>query len=159
MLKSVMLVSALAFAAPVAAQDMKSSQTTPPTSNPAPAQPAGDATADPAATPAQSSTAATPADSSLAGKPAGTPVTGPAQIAQVVDTEFPTYDKNTDGNLDKGEFGTWMVALKTASDPTTKADAPATKTWVGTAFTSADKDKSNVVSKAELTSFLSKSAG
>ena len=67
------------------------------------------------------------------------PATG-AQIADVVGTEFPTYDKNGDGSLSATEFSAWMVALKTASDPSTKATAPATKTWVATAFAQAGVD-------------------
>ena len=76
----------------------------------------------------------------------------------MINSEFPSYDKNADGNLDKAEFGTWMVALKTASDPSTKPGDPATQTWVNGAFASADTDKSNVVTKEELTTYLSKGA-
>ena len=49
-----------------------------------------------------------------------------------MDTRFSDTDK--DGKLSKAEFAQWMVALKSQSDPSTKADAPATKKWVGTAF-------------------------
>ncbi len=56
--------------------------------------------------------------------------------------------------LSAAEFDAWMVALKTASDPTTKADAPATKTWLTQAFAQADTDKNKKVTKAELNGFL-----
>ena len=85
---------------------------------------------------------------------AAAPASKAEQVAAVVKSEFPTYDKNADGKLSNAEFGAWMVALKTASDPATKASAPATKTWVGQAFASADKDKSKSVTKEELTGFL-----
>ncbi|MEO6215001.1 MAG: EF-hand domain-containing protein [Sphingomonas sp.] len=117
--------------------------------SPAPAQDSQAATqpvpADPAAQPVQQATA----------EPA---VTGAAQIAQVVNTEFPTYDKDKSGTLNQSEFGTWMVALKEKSDPSTKPDSPATKKWVDQAFASADKDKSKSLSKAELTGFLTQGA-
>ncbi len=82
-----------------------------------------------------------------------------SQIAQVVDTQFPTYDKDGDGKLNKAEFAQWMVALKSQTDPSTKADAPATKKWVGSAFAQADTDKDKTVSKTELTGFLSQGQG
>lgn len=142
MLKTAMLVSALALSAPAFAQEATVSQ---------------DGGANAAV--AQSAPAAAPADAtaSTAVQPAA-PVTGASQIAQVVNTEFPSYDKNADSNLDKAEFGAWMVALKTASDPSTKAADPATQTWIAGAFASADTDKSAVVSKDELTKYLSQGA-
>jgi hypothetical protein len=147
MLKSIIIASALTVSAPALAQVMQPS----------------------AAVPADTQQGATNADPSqatpMAQPPAGTesapaqtaeaqPATG-AQIADVVGTEFPTYDKNGDGSLSATEFSAWMVALKTASDPSTKATAPATKTWVATAFAQADADKNKKVSKGELTTFLS----
>ena len=125
-----------------------------------PATPATTATATPStaapataqAMPAPGATTTTPmASTATAAIPQ--PVSGD-QVAQVVATEFPGYDKDSNGTLSETEFAAWMVALKTASDPTTKADAPATKAWVGAAFAQADKDKSKTVSKEELTGFL-----
>ncbi|MET4896321.1 EF-hand domain-containing protein [Sphingomonadaceae bacterium jetA1] len=81
------------------------------------------------------------------------------QIAQVVETQFPTYDKDGDGQLSKAEFGQWMVALKSQTDPSAKPESAATKRWIGTAFAQADTDKSKKVSKAELTGFLSQGQG
>lgn len=206
MLKTAMLVSALAISAPALAQDKpapKDNPTTaaqtPPvtdpqtttdpamtTAQPAPAPteamtpqtaPADTAPAapqtipgQPVTTPAptpQSATPAAPTDPATSNETAMTPATpaapaeaatGATQVAQVVDTEFPTYDKNSDTNLDKKEFGAWMVALKTASDPATKATDPATVKWVSGAFASADTDKSGAVSKEELTKYLSQGA-
>jgi len=100
--------------------------------------------ADPTAQPAQQVAAA--------------PVTGAAQIAQVVNTEFPTYDKDKNGTLNESEFSAWMIALKEKSDPSTKPDSPATKAWVDQAFASADKDKNKALTKSELTGFLSQGA-
>lgn len=95
-------------------------------------------------------TPAAPAQSSTA------EAAGPAQITQVVDSEFPTYDTDSSGTLSDKEFGSWIVALKTASDPATKADSAETKSWVKAAFAQADLDKSKSVSKSELASFLTK---
>jgi hypothetical protein len=117
--------------------------------------------ADPAAAPQdQAAAQQVPADPAAAApvQTAAQPATGPAQIAQVVDTEFPSYDKDKSGTLSEPEFSSWMVALKTKSDPSTKADSPAVKTWVDQAFASADKDKNKALSKAELTGFLSQGA-
>lgn len=148
-MKYAFLAGAMMAAAPVFAQ----TTTAPAQTSPAPVQAAPTTAADPAqaAQPASDPATATPAQ--------GQVQANGSQIAQVVETQFPTYDKNGDGQLSKAEFAQWMVALKSQTDPSTKADAPATKKWVGTAFTQADTDKSKAVSKAELTSFLSQGQG
>lgn len=99
--------------------------------------------------PAASASAATTATA------AAQPASGATQVASIVDTEFPSYDGNKDGQLTKVEFDNWMVKLKQASDPSTTADAPATRKWLGAAFSQADKDRNKEVSKAELIGFLS----
>ncbi|CAN5466442.1 hypothetical protein BH09PSE4_BH09PSE4_12140 [soil metagenome] len=159
MLKSILLASAVVISAPVLAQTApvtgqvapgvapmtdSTAQTAPST---APAAPA----ADPAATAADPTAAATSQTS--AAEPA--PVTTPTGIAQVVNSEFPTYDKDASGALSESEFSAWMVALKTASDPKTDPASAAVKSWVSGAFAQADADKSKTVSKDELTGFLS----
>ncbi len=112
------------------------------------------------ATPMQPATAASTATQAGPVQPAATqqaamqPASG-AQVAQVVDTEFASYDKNGDGKLSTVEFGAWMVALKTKTDPSTKAGTPETKKWVDAAFAQADTDKNKSLSKAEVTGFLS----
>ena len=149
MMKYAFLAGAMMVSAPVFAQDT----TAPAQTSPAPAQAAPATAADPtqATQPATDPAAATPAQGQVQ-------ATGD-QIAQVVDTQFPTYDKDGDGQLSKAEFAQWMVALKSQTDPSTKAEAPATKKWVGTAFAQADTDKSKTVSKTELTGFLSQGQG
>ncbi|MBM3928709.1 MAG: EF-hand domain-containing protein [Sphingomonadales bacterium] len=165
MLKTILLASAMAVSVPVMAQDTPQQA-----SSSATTQSSQDATAAP-----QTDTA--PQGAPIAGAPvndpapapqanvvddagtATTPDDGANQVAQVVSTEFPTYDKNADKSLDKAEFGQWMVALKSASDRKTKASDPATKAWVDGAFASADTDKSKSVSQAELTTYLSQGAG
>ena len=174
MLKYVLMASAVMIAAPVIAQEQPmstpSKSTSSPTSAPdqamtAPSQtpaqaPAADpmTAGDPAAT--TSSTGQTSAigtaDASASGATASGAVSGSAQIAQVVDTEFPTYDKNADGKLNTSEFGSWMVALRSASDPSAKAGSKEMKAWTTTAFAQADTDKSKSISKAELAGFLAK---
>jgi hypothetical protein len=130
-------------APPVDAAPPASAQTTP--LAPTPAVPAAPAPNAQAATPA-------PADPATA---AATPAPAPAgpQVADVVGKEFPVYDKNGNGSLSKGEFSTWMLALKKTSDPAVKDDA-ANKSWTTQAFVQADTDKSKSVSKDELTNFL-----
>ena len=104
--------------------------------------------------PAQPATAA-PAQSASAQPATAQPATTGDQVAQIVDSEFPSYDKSGKGALTQEEFGTWMVALRSASDPSANAASAEMKTWVAQAFTSADADKNGSVSKDELTSFLS----
>lgn len=184
MLKSILLASAMTISVPALAQDQTMTPQTPPASQATPpaetttpptdavtAQPASDATVQEQAqtatsaqaaaqTPAQPQAAA-PAEQAAAAEPATTPqqpASGGDQVAQIVNSEFPSYDKNADGSLDKAEFGSWMVALKTASDPSTRADDPATQSWVSGAMASADADKSSSVTKEELTAYLSKGA-
>lgn len=157
MLKFALMAGAAMIAAPAMAQQQ-----------PAPAAPT--TTADsPAGTPidqasptAGTSTAATAgqstatADTTASAATTGTAASGAAQVAQVVETEFPTYDKNADGSLSATEFGSWMLALRSASDASVKAGSKEMKSWTATAFAQADTDKSKSVSKAELTGFLAK---
>ena len=124
---------------------------------PAPAAPAAaDAApvpADPAAPAASAQAAApAPADPAVA---AASPAPAPGGVADVVNAEFGTYDKNANGTLSRAEFGTWMFALKQKADPASKDDA-ANKAWTAQAFAQADTDKSKSISKDELTNFLSK---
>ena len=139
MLKYAMLVGAALVAVPVLAQTT--------TTSPQASAPGGAATG-------QAAPSGTPADSvPMQSGAREQPATG-SQVAQVVDTEFPTYDKNGDGKLSAAEFSGWMVALKSKTDPTTKPDAPETKKWVSAAFAQADADKNKSLTKAEVTSFL-----
>lgn len=152
MLKFTPLAGAMLIAAPAIAQqaptDAQSLQ-------PSSASPAGQTTpttpvpADPATMPAA------PVDAA----PVGQPVTGADQIAQVVEAEFPTYDKDADGTLNTAEFGAWMVALRSATDKSVTADSKSMKTWTKTAFAQADADKSKSITKTELTGFLASNKG
>ena len=141
MLKYALLAGVMTIAGPAFAQSTTTSSPTAPT--------ATTSAADPSMSPAQTAPGQTPQTAQ-----ATQPASGD-QVAQVVDTEFPTYDKNGDGKLSVAEFGDWMVALKTKTDPSTKPGAPETKKWVAAAFAQADTDKSKSLSKPELTSFLS----
>lgn len=92
--------------------------------------------------------------------PAPTPAapraaTNPGEVAAIVAREFPAYDKDANGGLSAKEFDDWMVRLKAIADPTVKADAPSTRTWLGAAFAQADLDRSRTVTLQELTGFLS----
>ncbi|WP_426255014.1 EF-hand domain-containing protein [Sphingomonas sp. DC2300-3] len=163
MLKYALLAGVMTIASPALAQQTTNTAPTQATTQTAPQTqaPAGSPVTDaqPAATPMDSATAAAaPADATqtAAAQPATTqPATGADQVASVVETEFPTYDANKDGKLEKAEFASWMVKLKQASDPKATATDAKTKSWVNSAFAQADKDKSKSVSKPELIGFLS----
>jgi hypothetical protein len=146
MIRLLLCSTALAIAAPALAQ------TTTPAQEPATAAPQ---TATPAA-PAEPS-AATPAAPATAtpAEPAAT------SVASIVDSEFPAYDGNADGQLDQSEFSRWMVALKDQEMKATGKTLPPEQVtaWASGAFTSADADKSAAVSKPELVTYLSGGAG
>jgi hypothetical protein len=112
----------------------------------APAAPTGAAQST-APTGAAQSTA--PAESATSA-PATSATAAPTSIEQIVSTDFPTYDADKSGELNKSEFSSWMVAAKAQSGAT----AP-DKTWLTDAFAKADADKSKTVSAVELTKFLS----
>jgi hypothetical protein len=101
--------------------------------------------------------AATPAAPAAPSTPAN-PATA---VASIVDSEFPAYDANKDGQLDQSEFSRWMVALKTQEMKATGSQLPTDQVmaWANGAFTTADKDKSISISKPELISYLSGGAG
>ncbi len=147
MLKYAMLAGAVMIAAPVLAQAAATSPQAPASGGSVAAQ---TSQSDAMATP-QSGAPTDPVPMQSAAREQA--ATG-SQVAQVVDTEFPTYDKNGDGKLSAAEFAGWMVALKTKTDPSTKPDAPETKKWVSAAFAQADTDKNKSLTKTEVTSFL-----
>jgi hypothetical protein len=116
----------LAFAAPAFAQ-----------SGPAPA--------DPAPSPGMSQDAPAPASAPAASDP-----------ASIIKNEFPVYDKDANGSLNKIEMATWLKALKSAS-PDAKPMPVADETkWLDKSFKDADADKSASVSVTELTTYLTK---
>jgi hypothetical protein len=142
MLKYVLLGTAMAVATPVMAQDAGMTAQTPST----------------AATPS-ATTGTTATDSTTTASPATTaaPTTAqPAaqgnQVAAIVESEFGTYDKDSNGTLDKTEFAAWMDALK-AKAPNASAQ-PSDPKWNDAAFAQADADKSSTVTKQELAGFL-----
>lgn len=165
MMKPILLAGAALMSTSAFAQDAAPAQTTAPVTQTAPESPAV-TDADPAAAATQ---AAPTGEATAAAQPdpatqtaqttaeTGQPAAG-AQVAQIVEAEFPKYDKDGKGQLTEQQFGEWMVALRSASEPGVTADKPEVKAWVKQAFAQADKDKSRAVSKAELTSFLSQSA-
>jgi len=151
MIRTLLLASAFALASPALAQQTE-----------APADPAAtdmaspnETTAEPApveAAPAQDSvTEAAPAApaQTAAAQPSAT-----AQVAQVVEADFPSYDTDKNGELSAAEFAAWMTKLKAAAAPA-GATAAADTAWTSKAFAQADTDKSKTVSKTELTTFLS----
>ena len=147
MLRTVLFSTALAITAPAIAQEAATPQQgTTPT---APAQ----------TPPAQPDAATQPG--AAAQPQAASPSSQANTVASIVDSEFPAYDLNKDGQLDKAEFSKWMVALKDQEMKATgKTLPPAEVTaWAEGAFATADADKSTSVSKPELVSFLGGGAG
>lgn len=116
---------------------------------------------DPSANPAQSATPATPSSSASPADAQATPANPANSVAAIVESEFPAYDANKDGQLDKAEFGKWMVALKDQEMKATGKTLPPAEVaaWANGAFASADVDKSTAVSKTELVTYLSGGAG
>ncbi|WP_088184362.1 calcium-binding protein [Sphingobium sp. Z007] len=138
MIRTLLFATALAVTAPAMAQQSMS-----PDQGATPVSP-------------QSATPAAPQTPTSAA-PANTPAT----VASIVDSEFPAYDANSDGQLDQSEFSRWMVALKDQEMKATGSTLPAEQVtaWASGAFTTADKDKSVTISKPELVSYLSGGAG
>lgn len=154
MLKTVLLATAVAFAGPALAQEAgqevspaETQPATPVDTTPAPEGGAVEPAPEPSPTPA------TEPQASTAGTPAAQPAS-PDQVASIVDQEFPSYDKDADGNLKPEEFGAWMVALRSATEPAFTGQSDADKAWIGQALAQADADKSGGVSVAELKGFL-----
>lgn len=166
MLKYAFLAGAMTLAAPAFAQEtapqglpQASPSTTGTAVTTAPADMAPTAT--PAPVP-QDTAAATPpaaaedaATDTAAAASTGQDGGATTQVAGVVKTEFPTYDKDSSGTLNDAEFADWMGKLRKASEPQLDTASAEVKTWMKSAFTQADTDKNKAVSETELTGFLS----
>jgi hypothetical protein len=78
------------------------------------------------------------------------------QVAALVDKDFPTYDADKSGQLDKAEFSKWVLMLKDAELKASGKTMAQTDlaAWASAAFTSADSDKSATITKTELGKFL-----
>ncbi len=139
----IIAVSAIALSTPALAQmepeapAASTSQSTTTTTQTPPVDPAAPATTSETTT---TTTAVTPAD----------PKT-------LIASEFPSYDKDASGTLDKTEFAGWMGALKAKTGEKPMAPAAMTK-WSDGAFATADKDKSKTVTLVELQTYLTQGA-
>ncbi|WP_375285609.1 EF-hand domain-containing protein [Sphingomonas sp.] len=168
MLKHALLAGAMIVAAPAFAQTAQPAPGTPATGSAMPAEtgqvPMDGTTSQPGQTaqvpqgqtsPATATPQGAPADAAQSAQTTGSQpqAASSSQVASVIDTEFKTYDKDANGSLSKAEFAEWMNALK-AKQPG-GAGAMADPKWNDAAFAQADTDKSAVLSKAELTAFLS----
>ncbi|WP_443971531.1 EF-hand domain-containing protein [Sphingobium sp. CR28] len=136
--------------------------------SPAPAANAPVQSVDPAtAAPAPAPTQAAPAPSAAPAptSPDAAPTTAQAQpaptnssaaVQTAVNTGFGKYDADGDGNLTEAEFKTWIAALKTDEMKATgqSVNAAEVTAYANAAFASADADKDQKVSKAEVTGFL-----
>ena len=85
------------------------------------------------------------------------PMATPTDPKALIASEFPSYDKDASGMLDKSEFAAWMGALKAKSGEKPMPAAEMTK-WSDGAFATADKDKSKAVTLAELQTYLTQGA-
>jgi hypothetical protein len=136
-------VSALALSAPAMAQ---MEPATPGASTTQPTTPTMPSTQTPPTDPASPGAATAP-----------TTVTTPSDPKALIASEFPTYDKNADGNLDKSEFASWMGALKAKTGAKPMSASEMSK-WTDGAFMTADTDKSKSVTLAELQHYLTQGA-
>jgi hypothetical protein len=73
-----------------------------------------------------------------------------AALEEKITADFPKYDKDNSGELNKSEFSTWISEAKTSAG----GEAPDKKS-LGDAFLKADTDSNKTVSAKELASFLS----
>lgn len=164
MLKQVLLIGAAAISFPALAQEAPPSPgTTPPTEQPEAAPmpdsaPAPTDTTAPAPTEPATDTMAPAQTAPASPAPSSSAAATPAQIAQIVETEFPTYDGDKSGDLSSAEFGAWMKKLRTAQDPAVDPESADVKSWIDQAYGAADADKSGSVTKEELVAFLSRGA-
>jgi hypothetical protein len=154
-----MFVSAIALAAPALAQE--STAPTPPASESTATQPPAQAQTPTEMAPAQTPQVQNPpAPQSAPAAPEQTPPSSTAQattnsaqnVAAVVDSDFPAFDADKNGELSKTEFAAWMTKLRAAQPGATASTD--TKTWAEAAFAQADTDKNKSVTKGELTTFL-----
>jgi hypothetical protein len=86
-----------------------------------------------------------------------TTTTTPSDPKALIASEFPAYDKDSNGTLNKSEFATWIGALKEKADGRPTPPAELTKFADG-AFATADTDKSKTVTLAELQTYLTAKA-
>ncbi|WP_084583347.1 EF-hand domain-containing protein [Sphingomonas azotifigens] len=86
-----------------------------------------------------------------------TPRPDPAKLP--VAAQFARFDANGDGMLDKAEYGSWLVALRTAKEAAFKADTPEAMDWIDSSFTATDADRDQKVSRDEWMAFLTPKAG
>ena len=72
-------------------------------------------------------------------------------------SEFSTYDKDANGDLNKTEFAAWMGALKAKTGTKPMSVAEMTK-WSDGAFATAENDKSKAVTLADLQTYVTQGA-
>ena len=129
--------SALAFATPAFAQMEAGTTTTAPVLQ--------------SATPPADSAMPTDAATATATTPAAPATSQDAKA--LIASEFPTYDKDGNGALNRTEFVAWMTALRTRNGQGAMATAEADGSFV-----TADKDRSKTVTLTELQTYLTKGA-
>jgi hypothetical protein len=153
MLRILTASSMLALAAMPAIAQQADPMATPPAAE-APAAPEA------ATTPAPVAPAAEPAAPATAEATQAAPTDEAAReatVAKLVETEFPSYDTDKNGDLSQAEFGTWVLALHAKAEEaggTAKKDEAAKAKWAKDAFATADADKNKKISKAEVSKFL-----
>lgn len=147
MLRHIAIASTLVLISPAIAQD--TSAPPPPQEIPAPL-PGSPPSAPPSSAPADPAAAAPPTEAA--------PKSKEDTVKEVVSAEFPTYDADKSGDLNKAEFGKWVTTLREQTmaqqgKPSTMTEGEKTS-WIKNAFTKADTDKSKKVSQTELETFL-----
>lgn len=163
MLKEALAVSAMLVAVPAAAQEAQDrapvqSEATPASATPGAPKavpPAQKADGAPSSLPSSRAEVATasPAPAAPVKTDDGGVQTAPTQVAAIVNREFAGYDKNRSGTLEAEEFAAWMMALKARAPDAEPGEKP-DKSWTQAAFSKADADRSQAVSRVELACFF-----
>lgn len=81
---------------------------------------------------------------------------GNPQVVAFVNSQFPAADTNGDGSLSKEEFDAWVSKMKVAEaqQQGKTVDQAEVTNYATVAFAQADADKSQSISRTELTQFL-----
>lgn len=172
MLKTILLATSVIVAIPAFAQDKPATDTTqmqdnttpnqtapaPDAASATPADPATTAQATPQSIPAPAAETAQPTPTQPAAQASAETPAQPAatqdQVAQAINRDFGTYDKDANGTLSQTEFGSWIGTLRKASESTFQPGTPDANVWIGQAFAATDIDRNKSVDKSELTKFL-----
>jgi hypothetical protein len=153
MLRLIATAATLAAISPVIAQE-----TSPPPAQEMPPPPPSNAPGAPPSNPAPPTSPPSAEAQPTQSAPAAAPKSKEETVKEVVSAEFPTYDADKSGDLNRAEFGKWVTTLREQTmaqqGKASSMTEPEKASWIKNAFTKADTDKSKKVSQSELETFL-----